>query len=342
MSLLICFLISITTAFLINLICNHYNFLVYDPKEFHKEKFDKKIFVNGGLITFVYSIFIYILFYEILKFNYIYVVYFLLIFLLGFLSDLTSVSANKRLALLSLITILFVYLSSNNITDLKFNILNDLFNEYFILSIIFTALCLVILINGLNFIDGVHGLAILYCIITILFLNFYNYQILGEEISSSFSIKLLPVLIVIFYLNLKEKIFFGDCGAYYLGAFLGIIIIDQTNIEKMSNPYLYANLLIYPSFEIFFSIFRKLLFKNNPLKPDQEHLHQLLQQYFIKTKNSLSRSKILSGLSINCLIIFFNILAIIFHNYKFYLIFNIFGFSLIYLFLYMILKKRIN
>ena len=60
------------------------------------------------------------------------------------------------------------------------------------------------------------------------------------------------------------------------------IIIDQTNIEKMSNPYLYANLLIYPSFEIFFSIFRKLLFKNNPLKPDQEHLHQLLLLYYLK------------------------------------------------------------
>tara|TARA_B100000029_G_C17600534_1_gene965611 strand:- start:3851 stop:4885 length:1035 start_codon:yes stop_codon:yes gene_type:complete len=340
--ILFLFIISATLIVLINLICNKFNFLIYKPTEEHKEHFKNKIFNSGGLIFFFYIVILNIYNLDIKNLDLFYTLYFFLIFIIGFLSDVSTLSAKIRLLIISILTLFFFYFSENYIWDLKFDILNNLFISYSIITIIFTSICFVVLINGINFIDGVHGLSILYTIIVIVFLSYFTYFTLNSEIFLNESIYLIPILLCLFYLNIKEKIFFGDTGSYLAGAILGYYVIKITNTEGFSYPYVYANLLIYPAFEVFFSIFRKIIINVNPLLPDKKHLHHLIQEIFLRRKINLKNSKIFSGIIINFIVVFFNIFSIFMYEKKYILITNIFLFCFFYLFLYLFLKRRLK
>ena len=107
---------------------------------------------------------------------------------------------------------------------MSFKIINNLFKDYPFFSIFFTSLCLVILINGLNFIDGVHGLTLLYGILVLAILNYFIYFKLGLENAPETGLLILPILLILLINNFSEKIFFGDSGSYVLG-----VAIDLCN-----------------------------------------------------------------------------------------------------------------
>ena len=226
---------------------------------------------------------------------------------------------------------------------MKFNIINNLFINYPFFSIFFTGICLVILINGVNFIDGVHGLTLLYGILVLAILNYFIYFKLDFQNAPETGLLVLPILLILLIYNFSEKIFFGDSGSYVLGAAIGLYVIKLSNLEEYSYPYFYANLLIYPAFEVFFSMIRKIFNKKGPYQPDKNHLHHLIQQFYQTRYNySLTNSKILCAISINFFILLFNLIAIYFYQNKYILIFNIFIFIIFYTFIYLILNKQIK
>ncbi len=338
-ALLLC-IFSILIVILINFISSYFKILIYQPNLNHKEKFENTIFNTGGIIFFLYLTILYIF---IINFYDLNIFLFLtLTFFIGFFSDLKkNFNANLRLFLISLFSIVYVVMSNNLILDLKFNIINNLFTKYPIYSIFFTSICLVILINGINFIDGVHGLVLLYGILVLTILNYFLYFKLNFQNITETGLLILPILSILLIYNLKEKIFFGDAGSYLLGAIIGLYILKLSNLEGCSYPYFYANLLIYPAFEVFFSIIRKIFNKKGPYEPDKKHLHHLIQKiYQIKFNYSLTKSKILSAVSINFFILFFNLISVNFYQDKYILISNIFIFIIFYTFVYFLLYKK--
>mgnify|MGYP005993750611 CR=1 FL=1 len=339
---LVFFIFSILIVISINFLSSYFKVLIYEPNLNHKEKFDNIIFNTGGLIFFLYFV---VLNLNYIKLNDLYSFVFLtLIFLIGFFSDIKkSFNANLRLLLISLFSIVFIIVSNNQILDLKFNVINNLFINYTFFSIFFTTICLVILINGINFIDGVHGLTLLYGILVLAILNYFIYFKLGLENTPETGFLILPILSILLIYNFKEKIFFGDSGSYLLGAIIGLYVIKLSNLEGYSYPYFYANLLIYPSFEVFFSMIRKIFNKKGPYQPDKKHLHHLIQKFYqIKYNYSLTNSKILCALSINLFILFFNLVSIYFYYNKYILISNIFIFIIFYTFVYLLLSKQVK
>ena len=270
---------SILVSFITNFVCIKFNKLIYNPKENHKEKFKKKIIVSGGLIIFIYINTIYFFFQKSPDFELFYLLTFF-IFFIGLFSDLKNLSASLRLLLISILSIFFIWITNNYILDFQFELINDLLDSNILLAIIFTTICFIILVNGYNFIDGVHGLTILHTIVTLFLLFYFYYFILNQKIYVLNLLYLIPILVVNYYLNIKEKIFLGDSGSYYLASIIGLIIIEQSTKEIYSHPYVYACILIYPAFEVFFSIFRKFYIKKNPLNPDRKHLHHLLKNYY--------------------------------------------------------------
>ena len=338
-ALLLC-IFSVLIVILINFVSSYFKILIYRPNLSHKEKFENTIFNTGGLIFFLYLIILYIFnsnFYDLNIFLFV-----TLTFLIGFFSDIKKdFNTNLRLFLISLFSIIYVVMSNNLILDLKFNIINNLFASYPIYSIFFTSICLVILINGINFIDGVHGLVLLYGLLVLSILNYFIYFKLNFENISETGLIILPILSILLIYNLKEKIFFGDAGSYLLGAIIGMYIIKLSNLEGYSYPYFYANLLIYPAFEVFFSIIRKIINKKGPYKPDQRHLHHLIQKiYQIKFNYNLTKSKIFSALTINFFILLFNLVSVNFYQNKYILILNLFIFMIFYSFVYFLLNKK--
>ena len=230
----------------------------------------------------------------------------ILIFLIGFFSDRkVLVSPQKRFVFQSTLVLLFVIIFDLRILSSRIELFDILLNNK-IFGYIFSAFCLLILINGKNFIDGLNGLVIFYSIVILYFLTnlgFINYSIISDQ-----AINLILLLLgLLFLLNIFNVLMLGDSGAYLLGFFLGYIIISSHIYNPNVSPYFFISLLWYPCYENLFSIIRKLKKKLSPLKPDSKHLHQLV---FFYTKKKFNLSLLYSNNLSSILICFFNFLIV--------------------------------
>ncbi len=217
----------------------------------------------------------------------------LLIFLIGLFSDGKILSSPKTRILLQLIIIfLFVYLLKLEITPTRINFIDKIF-ENTLISFLFTTFCLMILINGSNFIDGLNGLLIGYFLIILTIL--FKFSLLNTiEINQSDIIFFISSIIFLLILNYFNFFYLGDSGAYTVGFIMGYLLITIYENANYISPYYVILLLWYPCFENLFSIIRKNKFKNSPINPDNKHLHQLL--YFYLKKNFLLGNLIANNL----------------------------------------------
>ena len=203
------------------------------------------------------------------------------IYLIGFFSDRKILISPKKRFLIQCFLILFFV----EIFDIKINSSRieffDIILNYKIFSIFFSAFCLLILINGCNFIDGLNGLLISCSIIILFMLTKLN--LIDNSIISNQSINLIIfTLLLLLLLNIFNFLMLGDSGAYLLGFFIGFMIISSHISNPDISPYFFISLIWYPCFENLFSILRKLNREFSPLKPDSKHLHQLVLFFFTK------------------------------------------------------------
>ncbi len=217
-----------------------------------------------------------------------------LIFLIGFFSDRKILISPKKRFLLQIALIFFsVFFLKLEILSTRINYFDNIL-EFDILNIFFTSFCLLILLNGSNFIDGLNGLLLVYMtfvIITLLKLNLISELILDKNLI----LYLIFFLAVISLLNFCNLLMLGDAGAYILSFFVGYLIITCHKENPNISPYFFISIIWYPCYENLFSIIRKLKHKFSPLNPDNQHLHQLLYT-FIK-KNFFSNKLIANNAS---------------------------------------------
>ena len=287
----------------------------------------------GGIIILICSVLFFKDFFIVTLFG----LFFLVI---GIFSDSNKISSPLiRILSQFIISFLFVILSSSNIFDLKVDILNY-FLEIKIISILFTVFCILILINGSNFLDGLNtlvlGYYILTCIILIYVSNNFNLNI-NPNISL-----LIISLFVLYIFNFFGKVYLGDSGAYLIGFFISFFVIDFSLKNTLVSPYFICFLLWYPAFENLFSILRRMTSKSRIDSADKQHLHHLIYVYFLQ--KNLIKSVYINSLVSN-LINFYNLVIFVIFS-KFYLStqFLIMGILLnvsVYLFLFFFLKKRV-
>jgi UDP-N-acetylmuramyl pentapeptide phosphotransferase/UDP-N-acetylglucosamine-1-phosphate transferase len=112
--------------------------------------------------------------------------------------------------------------------------------------------------------------------------------------------KIIYVLVIVFLLNFFNQLYLGDSGSYLLGFFTSIILLDIYEINRNISPFFIILLLWYPCFETLFSILRKNIMNKSPLNPDINHLHQIIF-YWIKNRFKLGKlnANLISGLFIN-------------------------------------------
>ena len=287
----------------------------------------------GGIIILICSVLFFKDFFIVTLFG----LFFLVI---GIFSDTNKISSPLiRILSQFIISFLFVILSSSNIFDLRVDILNY-FLEIKIISILFTVFCILILINGSNFLDGLNtlvlGYYILTCIILIYVSNNFNLNI-NPNISL-----LIISLFVLYIFNFFGKVYLGDSGAYLIGFFISFFVIDFSLKNTLVSPYFICFLLWYPAFENLFSILRRMTSKSRIDSADKQHLHHLIYGYFLQ--KNLIKSVYINSLVSN-LINFYNLVIFVLFS-KFYLStqFLITGILLnvsVYLFLFFFLKKRV-
>ena len=297
---MILFSIYLLIIFLCAYIFKKKGLLLNYSGESHQSFSNKKnIPLSGGIFMLIPIIFF-------LSSNIILIFFFILIFLIGFFSDRKIlISPRKRFFFQTIIILLFVTILDFKILSSKIEFFDILLkNEIY--AYFFSTFCILILINGNNFIDGLNGLVISYSLIVLYFLS--NLGLIDNYVISEQSINLiLLLLITLLLLNISNILMIGDGGAYLLGFFLGYIIISSHINNQNISPYFYIALIWYPCFENLFSILRKLSKNFSPLKPDSKHLHQLV---FFLVKKKLNISMHFSNNLSSMLILFFNFLII--------------------------------
>ena len=228
------------------------------------------------------------------------------IFLLGFFSDRKIlVSPQKRFLFQVISILLFVIIADLKILTSRIELFDIMLSNQ-VFAYLFSTFCLLILINGSNFIDGLNGLLISYSLIVIYTLG--NLELISDQIISNQNFYLiLWLMLLVLFLNIFNILMIGDGGAYLLGFLLGFVIITSHENNPNISPYFYISIIWYPCFENLFSILRKLNKKFSPLNPDNKHLHQLVF-FFVKEKINLST--ILSNNLSSAILIFFNFLII--------------------------------
>ena len=258
----------------------------------------KNIPVTGGLFLLIPIVF----FLNNLFIN----CFIVLIYLVGFFSDRKILISPKiRFLIQCVLILLFVVIFDIRINSSRIELFDKILsNEIFAIS--FSAFCLLILINGSNFIDGLNGLLISSAIIIILMLAKLN--LIDNSIITDQSIYLIIfTLLLLLLLNIFNVLMLGDSGAYLLGFFIGFLIISSHISNPDISPYFFISLIWYPCFENLFSILRKVNREFSPLKPDSKHLHQLV--FFFLTKNFNLKLIISNNLS-SAIIFFLNFLVI--------------------------------
>lgn len=261
------------------------------------------------------------------------------ILVVGIIEDTKgNVSANIRFAIIFFASIIYL-ISTPELPKLDVKIIGPFLEDYYFLKILFFAIGLTALSNGLNMIDGMNGLAgftalsILTGITSVLVLN-QKFDLIKVEILS------LSILVILFLLyNFPYgKIFLGDAGAYWLGWILGVFVIDMY-IDQNLNSWGAILLIFYPCTEVLFSTIRKILQGKSPLKPDNEHLH--IKLYYM-LKGPSERNLEFNSFTTLCLMPFWfcSCISVVWvHFYSFLALYFIFIMAIIYTYYYIFIPK---
>ena len=305
------------------------NILINETGDLH-QKFSSKFSVplTGGVFIFLGFLFNYDGIYSFILFS-------LAILILGILSDLKLIRSAKKKLLLQIFFILF-YIIYNDVqlSDTRIDFLDMILRNNYI-NYFFVTFCILIIVNGSNFIDGMNTLCIGYYL---LITSIIYYLKLSDLISIE-NISILYLFIVLlfaFIINLKNKFFLGDSGAYLIGFIFSILLINIYKWNPGLSPFFIILLLWYPSYENLFSIFRKNILKKSAMYPDAKHAHQLIY-FFINKRYRLTsfQSNIFTSQIINTYNFLIILIALNFISNSIIqislIVFNIMFYNLIYL-----------
>ena len=260
--------------------------------------------------------------------------------LIGSKEDLFhNTSPKLRLVMMTISAGLFVYLLPTNLPEIGFPLINQILSISFMKELFFIFSILVI-INGNNLIDGVHGNLAFTNMIQFILVGLLAF-IVGDDVIVQLSCLLLLPLIVFTLFNFPfGKIFCGDAGAYFYGFAISasVIYLFGTYDDLLSwNAIL---ILIYPSIELLFSFIRKKFFeKKSAFTADAKHLHSLIFRYLKKRhpgfNNSLVTIFLMPFISLP-------LLTFLFYQDIFAILYIIFLFFLLYIMSYLFLLNKLS
>ena len=304
----------------------------------HKNKkfFSKKVPKSLGLILLLFILYK-------TNFDISEKIFLSLFFFLGIQSDTNKLnSPNHRILLQVFMVIVFLLVSGEYINSTRIPLVDSLLQNFFF-KMFLTLICMVIIINGSNFIDGLSTLCIGYYLgvfVVLYFITNNNYDIsyLRVEI-----INICWMILILYFFNLLGTSFLGDSGSYLLGFLTSIVLIKIHNLLPDISPWLIAVLLWYPAFEVLFSIIRRFGVKYNPLFPDNRHLHQMI---FLKFKDKILLKKNIMNPLVSNIINIYNF-SLFYIAYNFYkntkILICLFLFScFIYIVFYVLLSKKLK
>jgi UDP-GlcNAc:undecaprenyl-phosphate GlcNAc-1-phosphate transferase len=280
---------------------------IFDKPDKYLKKHKSNVPLLGGIIILInLMVFFFLLLFfenpfqnlEISKKEYISVFIFIIsFFFLGLYDDRFKLNPDKKFVL-SIILFIFIITLNKNLLIENFNL--SFFDRTIALhefSFFFTLFCVLILINALNFYDGINGQSLMFFILV------FGYLSLQSPLKIFYFI-LIFICAFILILNLQNKIFLGDGGIYLLGSILIVLLIYEYKVFKTIK---FADeiflLLILPGVDLLRLTIMRIIKGKNAFYGDRNHIHHLFTNRFSLTFSN-TILLILSILPITLLVFF--------------------------------------
>jgi len=272
---LLTFLLSLSLTFLFLKLkrkFNIYDLATDDPLKIHK----KSVSCLGGLsIVLTTSV---VLFFSFDCRLLIIAIAGLLMFLLGFIDD---VSWRDKFNIRRIYKFLFLVFFSLLATIIL--LLAGIRIEFFpVIAEILTFACIFVLINAINYQDGVDGLAgglVSISLVGFIVLSFPSY---------GFALVLLLAVLGFLVFNFPPaKIFMGDSGAYYLGFMLAVFVMIFSKSYDFNNILALIFLLGLPLFDGVFTNIRRIVKRKSIFLGDREHFYDRMLKKGYSTRKTI-------------------------------------------------------
>lgn len=330
-------LFLILFLFILNFFCKKIN-LVDSGKGIQKIKSFKGVPLSGGLY---FSILLIILNYNYGFFNIYLAFTFIILFFIGVLSDLEYIENPLNKFIFQIAIIIFFLFNSEIFLIQKTSVF---FIDYFInnkyFTILFTSFCILICINGNNFIDGTNANSLLNSLLINLVFLYVIKNSNFKELDNIYFIFFLIMHIPFIISNFFNFNFLGDSGSYLIGFINAISAIYITQYFDLS-PVFAVGILFYIWFENLFSFIRKKIEKKSPLYPDNKHLHMLIKNLINKSNINELYSSNLTSLCINFFNLPFFYLCFLYRNTGYIIFIVVLIQCLSYIFFYLLINKYV-
>ncbi len=155
-------------------------------------------------------------------------------------------------------------------------------------SVAFSVFVFLVIINGLNLIDGIDGLA---SGIGILASSLFGswFRLTGNHGDAALCFSLGGALLAFFYFNVfsrKNKLFLGDTGSLLTGFLLAIFTFRILQLDQQASdayfiksaPAVVVGILILPLFDTLRVFLIRILQGKSPFAADRQHIHHMLLQ----------------------------------------------------------------
>lgn len=187
---------------------------------------------------------------------------------IGILDDKFNLSPYSKFTALIIVLLVFFNYTENVIIE-NLEIYGHIVNFEKKLGLFFSILCVLLFVNAFNLFDGINLQSSLYGAYILLYLFLKN---------SYFEIILILIipLILILYLNSKNKVFMGDSGTLFLGSIISLIVIANYNEFKSFKVDEIFLLMFLPGLDMLRLFTQRILSGKNPFLGDREHLHHYL------------------------------------------------------------------
>ncbi len=208
----------------------------------------------------------------------------IMMFFIGMKDDIMIISAKKKLIVQTIAALILVILGNYRITNIYgFAMIHEL-NMW--ISIPFSVLIILFLVNAINLIDGIDGLAAGISFFISAALGYWFYMT-GYTNFGIACFALAGSLVAFLRFNLwgkHYKVFMGDTGSLILGIFLSSMVIKFIELNTTTNtpyhidnaPIIALGLLIVPITDTLRVFTIRIWNNRSPFSPDMNHLHHLL------------------------------------------------------------------
>lgn len=208
----------------------------------------------------------------------------ILLFLVGMADDLIGVRYRAKF-IVQIVSSILVIVSGTDLPSLGG--LCWIWELPPFVSWILTGFIVVFVVNSINLIDGIDGLATGLSIMALIFYSVILY-LEGWYVYSTLACATMGTLLAFFYFNVfgkaerGKKIFMGDTGSLTVGfilAFLALAVSDipvEKSVEHISPFVLAYSPLIIPAFDVVRVYLHRVQRGRNPFLPDNSHIHHKL------------------------------------------------------------------